>query len=335
MHYDMAQVPMSQAPRTKGYWTEQILSSSLFRLYRCIGGDTVEPGRAKPDRSARESASHYATYLIMRGIQELGPSDVVPAYQPDQLVSALIDADVGTEVWDVSFPPDAPQFKFIRIGGCVHKVIRWAFEAQGLYNDFGKVTNGPGNPPPVDVYIESNRPSSDGLDCGVEYGPGSYAPVSLDWDRNQSASQVLPWQAKPEAIVVRGDKIYVKVGNRGDHDATDVTVRVWWHERRDEHTPLPKWDPKDVNWHECESPASQTYDVANGATTDSGPTFGPFTHTPPAGRYIILAQATCKDDRANIDPDTCLPCSRLPTELVDLVANDNNLGLRVIHPQGD
>jgi len=104
MHYDMAQVPMSQAPRTKGYRTEQILSSSLFRLYRCIGGDTVAPGTAEPDRSARESASHYTTYLIMRGVQQLGPSDVVPAYQPDQLVSALIEADVGTEIGTFSIP---------------------------------------------------------------------------------------------------------------------------------------------------------------------------------------------------------------------------------------
>jgi hypothetical protein len=256
---------------------------------------------------------------------------VVPAYHPDQLVSGLIHADVGTEIWDVCFPPDAPEFKFCRIGGCVHKVIRWAFEAQGLYNDFGKVTNGPGSPPPVDIYIESNRPSSDGLDCGVDYGPGGYAPVSLDWDSKQSAS---PWQAKREAIVVCGDEICVKVGNRGSQDATGVTVRVWCRELPNDET-LPKWDPKDPHWQECCSSANQTYDIAKGATTESGPLFGPFTHTPPAGRYIVLAQATCKDDRANIDPETCLPCSRLPTKLVDLVANDNNLGLRVIYPQDD
>jgi hypothetical protein len=40
---------------------------------------------------------------------------------------------------------------FERIGGCVHKVIRWAFEAQGLYRSF---TNAPGYPPPVDIFIE-------------------------------------------------------------------------------------------------------------------------------------------------------------------------------------
>jgi hypothetical protein len=331
MHYDMAQVPMSQAPRSKGYRTEQILSTSLFRLYRCIGGDTVDSA-GKPDRLARESASHYATYLIMRGIQGLGPSDVVPAYQPDQLVSALIDADVGTEKWDVSFPPppDAPQYEFGRIGGCVHKAIRWAFEAQGLYNPFGEITNAPGSPPPVDIYIESNRSSSDGFDCGIDFGPGSYTPVSLDWNPHQSTSQVLPWQAKPEAILVDGGKIYVKVGNRGSQDAAGVTVRVWWREWPDDDTPT--WDPNDVRWNVCEPPSNQTQKVRKGATSASGPLFGPFMHAPPTKRYIVLAEATCEDDRANIDPATFLPCSQRKTKLVDLVPNDNNLGLRVVNP---
>jgi hypothetical protein len=159
--------------------------------------------------------------------------------------------------------------------------------------------------------------------------------VSLDWDTEQSASQVLPWQAQESAIKVNDDQIYVQLGNRGSQPAADVTVRVWWHEWRDDHSPPPKWDPNDQDWIECDPPAGQTKDVAAGTATDSGPSFGPFTHTPPKDRYIVLAQATCKDDRANIDPLAHLPCSRRATELVDLVANDNNLGLRVVEPQDD
>ncbi len=42
LHYAIAQVNKSAVgPRRKGYWSEQILSSSLFRLYQCIGGDTT------------------------------------------------------------------------------------------------------------------------------------------------------------------------------------------------------------------------------------------------------------------------------------------------------
>jgi hypothetical protein len=59
-------------------------------------------------------------------------------------------------------------------------------------------------------------------------------------------------------------------------------------------------------------------------------TFGGFALAPAPGRYLVLAQATCADDRANPDPATGYACSVLPTPLPDLVANDNNLGLAVI-----
>ena len=46
-----------------------------------------------------------------------------------------------------------------------------------------------------------------------------------------------------------------------------------------------------------------------------------------------MVEANCRDDRANLHPDAGLPCSSdMPPsgrrELIDLVANDNNLGLR-------
>ena len=41
--------PDGERLRLKGYWTEQILSTSLFRLYRCLGGDTVTAGAAALD----------------------------------------------------------------------------------------------------------------------------------------------------------------------------------------------------------------------------------------------------------------------------------------------
>jgi hypothetical protein len=60
--------------------------------------------------------------------------------------------------------------------------------------------------------------------------------------------------------------------------------------------------------------------------------FGPFTTlptTPKGARLLIFAEATCPGDRANSDPATALPCSTQPTSIVDLVAGDNNLGLRL------
>jgi hypothetical protein len=314
----------SSGSRRKGYWTEQILSSSLFRLYLCLGGETTQVGnRNAPDTVARESASHYSVYLIMRGIQLLGSAGIVPADDPDHLISALIDADVGTGKWVVPVPAGSGQQ--FRIGGCAHKVIRWAFEAQGMYAPADKIINGPGLPPRVDVFIENHRSKVNAEHGGVQYGPGSYFPVSLHWDPQQRGSNDAPaWQATESAIEVSGGNIHVKVGNRGDQSATDVEVRVWWRQWPDGAEP-PEWDGGS-GWTECEPPAAKAQTIAARELK----TFGPFSHLPPSGRYLVLAQATCADDRANIDTATCLPCSRQSTPLVDLVAGDNNLGLRVI-----
>lgn len=340
LHYAMSQVPDSTPPRRKGYWTEQILSSSLFRLYRAIGGDTKLVGtKNQPDQFARASASHYSVYLIMRGIQLLPTSTTVLTNEPDQLVSALIDADIGTirwDVnWDVTFPPppySTKSFSFHRIGGCVHKVIRWAFEVQGLYAVPGTITNAPGLPPPVDVYILDRRPLSEASPYGdIVYGPGSYNPVSLDWDRHQSGSDAPPlWQADQSAIVVSGGNISVKVGNRGSQQATNVVVTAWWH-AWPSGSPPPKWtSPVSTTWEPC-PPSS-----GSGLTIDPGapPVEFDFTFNPPSSgtRYLVLAIATCGDDAANTDPTTLFPCSQMPSKLIDLVPNDNNLGLIVVGP---
>jgi hypothetical protein len=323
MHHALSQVPATQAPRRKGYWTEQILSSSLFRLYRCLGGDTSVGLPGDPGKLARESASHYSVYLIMRAMQTLGSSLVVPANEPDQLISALIDADIGTGPWNVSFPPgSASPMQFRRVGGCTHKVIRWAFEAQGMYTIAGRITDGPGLPPPVDIYIANGRSTVNMAQGGVQYGPGSYFPVSLDWDPNQDESDQPPaWQATTQAIKVAGSDIFVTVGNRGTQPATGVEVRVWFSDWANGEEPAA-WNSG--SWTQCGLLPSQT--IGPGGSI----TFGPFAHASPGTRYLVLAEATCDDDRANVDPATGLRCSQQPTPLLDLVANDNNLGLRVI-----
>jgi hypothetical protein len=317
MHYAAAQVPPSEQLRRKGYWTEQILSSSLFRLYRCIGGDT-DPDPCNPD--ARQSASHYTVYLIMRGIQIYGTYDVLSRSEPDHLVTALMDADIGTGLWDVTFPFPR-QLQFHRVGGCVHKVIRWAFEAQGMYGSM--LRNAPGLPPPVDIYIRDLRPTVDETPYGdVAYGEGSYVPVSLHCNPTDPAPL---WQADPNAITLaaNGD-ISVTVGNRGTQPANNVTVDVWWHAWPAAQPTLPEWD---ASWTQCGSPGNPLQTINPGDSK----TFVFWPAPPQAGnRYLLLARATCADDLANIDAASGLPCSNQPTPLIDLVANDNNLGLRVV-----
>jgi hypothetical protein len=338
LHYDMSQVPDTTHPRRKGYWTEQILSSTLFRLYRCLGGDTISPPGG-PDESTRESASHYCVYLIMGGIQTLGTSGIVLANEPEQFVAALQDADISTGAWNVGWNLQwdvltehaAPTtFPFNRVGGCVWKVIRWAFEAQGMYNEPNTINNAPGLPPPVDVYIENLRPTNEPTPYGpIEYGPGSYVPVSLDWDPDQVGSDPAPlWQADPtNGVQVVGGNITVKVGNRGSQAATNVQVSVWWSAWPVGNLP-PKWGDPMAPWTACNPQPSSGQTIGPGSQA----TFGPFAFAaaPPAGtRYLVLAQATCPDDKANT---TLLLSSQMPAPLLDLVANDNNLGLIVMGP---
>jgi hypothetical protein len=316
--------------RRKGYLTEQILSSTLFRLYLCLGGATrpesVPAGATQATLDEiRHSASHYVVYLIMRGLQLLGSAGIVPADEPDELVSALIDADIGTGRWEVT-PPGEGDFQFVRVGGCAHKVIRWAFEAQGMYAPAGKITNGPGRPPPVDIYIADGRPTVvDTGDGEIRYGPGNYAPVPLTWE-NQMEGPPL-WHAAANAIKIKDGQIYVTVGNRGSEPARDVKVEVWcrgWPIGG----PPPDWETS--GWTVCKPSAS----AGKGQTIAPRRTvvFGPFANVAPGERYLVIARATCADDPANTDTTTHLPCARLETPLPDLVSGDNNLGLRVIMP---
>jgi hypothetical protein len=302
----------THGPR-KAYQSEQILSTSLFRLYQALGGDTSTDAIGTPDVGARTRTADYTAYLILRAIGLLGPATWVPPETPDQLVSALVDADVATMPAALGPLQD-------RTGGWAHKVIRWAFEAQGLYatTDPLAVMDEPGKPPPTDVFIDDRRPNSEGA-----RPRGGYMPVSLDW----GASVDPPlWHATPQAVEVTGSRVHVQVRNRGDLDAAGVSVRVW-------HAKWPNTDPDPPAWNTA---AWTSLGPRPAKTVPAWPapavTFGPFTGlpAPPAGhRLLVVAVATCVADPANADGATLLPCSTEPTPLVDLVAGDNNIGLIV------
>jgi hypothetical protein len=305
----------SKSPfRRKGYDSEQILSTSLFRLYRALGGDTAS------DPDMRQAAADYTTYLIMRAIAWLGPVTHVPTETPDQLVSALIDADVGT----VRMPQPAmtlPELPLLarRVGGCAHKVVRWAFEAQGLYatTEWPEIVDAPGRPPEVDVFIDDRRPDSDGA-----HPRGGYMPVPLDW----RAADAPPWHATDDAVQVDGNSdVRVTVRNRGSNPANDVVVDVWYAEQPNAGDEAPDWDAAGTTlWTHLGTTPPQTVPAG-----DDGVTFGPVAGLPTDRRVLVLAAASCPGDPANTDPATELPCAAGPTPIIDLVAGDNNLGLRV------
>ena len=121
-----------------GYVREQILSSTLFRLYRAIGG-------AHDDLAVRRFAARYAVFLIYSAVGAMSP--FARPRGAEDFADDLMDADLDTGNFEG------------QPGGAVHKVIRWAFEQQGAYQPAGAPSpvTAPGAPPPDDVYLDDGR----------------------------------------------------------------------------------------------------------------------------------------------------------------------------------
>jgi hypothetical protein len=298
----------------RGYWAEQILSSSLFRLYRAIGGDSkrLVGGQPAPARPERQNAADYVVYLIMRTIESLGGAGVTPSTEPGQFVDAMRKVDTVTAT-----VPGPGGY----VGGTVHKVVQWAFERQGLYGlpVPGSAVSGPEEVAPVDLHIKDLRPTPD----------GPYSPVDLLGDL---------WQADPDFFWVKGPflwgrkrRIRVRVQNRGIALADDTRVDVWIAPVNDgANPPIPKF-PDPTKWQTIGSAIHSV--PGRSGQTPGARTFGPFSWTPPAGppqKYAILAAATCDADRSNIDPTTGHPCVTVASPIELLVGCDNNLGLITI-----
>jgi hypothetical protein len=322
MHLPGRLLARPDLPAFKGYWSEQILSSSLFRLYRALGGDALLRS-GLPDRAARRAASDYTLYLVVKAIGLLAYKGALGENTADAFVTALIDADRGTQGFVTTIRMGGRTREFHRAGGWAHKVVRWAFERQGLYAD--GFTNGPGRPPAVDLFIASRRPEQDPFGEGpAPFGPGSYAPVSLEWS---PAAGDAPWHAAQQAVDIDATgRVHVTVGNRGRQTADNVKVEVY-------ALPIaqgaaPEWRGGQA-WKACtpEAGAGAPTTVAAGATARYGAFVLPQGIARPC---VVLAIASCPDDRANTDPSAGLPCAALQARLADLVGADNNLGLRYL-----
>lgn len=292
------------------YFGEQLMSSSLFRLYRSLGGDTrdpdASPAPAADDELTRLSASDYCVYLIMHGISLLGPDTLAPARTADQFVGALIDADLGTGIWNVeaAWPFNREARSVRRQGGRVHKVIRWAFEQQGLYatDDPRDTAEGPGKPPRVDVFIADRRGP------GGSAGDGGYAPVPLRAGTDER------WHAHGDWIRRAGAQLIVRVGNRGSQPAADTTVQWWWT------SDTPSADR--VRWVAAKT-AVRPQSVAGGGDVE-------FRLPRPASAAKaawVLVSVHAPADPPNLTAD--VPPSTW-AEVLELVVHDNNLALSAL-----
>ena len=282
-------------PKDKGdsdYNAEQILATTQFRLYRAAGGDDDR-------RAVQAFASKYILYLIIRAVGLLPPAEIAPTLSVDAWVTALINADTGTSSFE-----GVP-------GGTLHKVIRWAFEKQGLYQP----PNAPpppnvvtaGAPPDVDVYIDDNR-------GGEYFYLQSFSNNTDIWNRNSpdgGTTHNLP-------IVGTANYAYVRVKNRGMQTAENVTVSGY-HAR----------SAGDLAWPHGWIPMTTGSLPAGSIASGSSTIVGPFVWTPGSldhERMLMIASAD--GDLPNTDPSTGLPCAMGPTPHWRLVPFDNNIGLR-------
>jgi hypothetical protein len=328
-----------------GYRGEQILSTTLFQLYRALGGDAVLLNGA-PDLPARRSAAAYTVYLILWAIKAVGsgtppvldegaaldpsvtaPFVLVPALDAYGLAGPLMAADILTAF----LVPNRilfPAFKALpRRGGAVHKVVRWVFERQGLYAPgIGpRIWNDPGRAESVDVYIEDRQ----GREGGYNY--------TAQWETDSPHVRVaaLPNADARHAPPRRNlqSHVFVRVHNRGT-DPAPPAARVRVFAARAPGGKPPRWRlaPGLLNrWTELVAGlGATTTAVVSPRPPEAFVDFGPFTWRPVlAGPHALLAFVDAPGDRCNALSPT-LACAVGPTPLAHLVPFDNNSGYRGI-----
>ena len=273
-----------------GYSSEQILCTSHFRIYRSIGGDSTQP-------DTRLFAARFVCYLILRAVGGLTPTS-----NPSNVsgyVTKLLAADLGD--WTSEG----------QVGGAYGKVIRWAFEKQGLYQPPGAPTPviTEGAPPAVDVYIEDGR-----------HGEYPYQPVYWNcqaiWNRRHADG--LTTHEAP--VVGVTNYAYVKIKNRGTQVATNVVVKAY-HANPAAGLVYPN------DWQPMTTPQLAAANVpANNAAEI---VVGPFQWTPTqVGHECLFMVVSATGDPSNVSnlsPGESIPEWRL-------VPNDNNIGQRNVAP---
>lgn len=289
-----------------GYRAEEIMASTLFRLYRALGGDAASGGA--PDRARRAEAARRTAYLIVAAIRALGPARATPAKRVGAFVAALAAADLGGS-------PPSPAGGG-GVGGCLHKVVRWAFQEQGHFQAPGAPwpQNKPGEPCAVDVGLDDG-------DGGYAYRKDWRAPASAFWVRRTRAAAGPSLTARDEEPrPLQRNFVYARIRNFGSEDARNVDVQVY----AASGAAIDAWP---VGWTRLRRGAGSFPRVIRAGAAAP---FGPFIWSPPRqGPVALLCVATAKGDRSNLDKSTQLPCALASgVPLADVAPYDNNLGYR-------
>ncbi|MDB4895732.1 MAG: hypothetical protein JWN15_1994, partial [Firmicutes bacterium] len=271
------------------YSSEQILSTTLFRIYRSLGGDSGYLNLEK-------YAARWTAYLIIRAIGSLATAPITPTPNAAVFATTLMNADIGTTL-----------FEGIG-GGGVHKVIRWSFEKQGLYQPAGSpmpVTT-QGAPPAVDVYIDDGR-------------AGEYGYLANHWSTTDIWNRLTADNGMAHETPVVGipNYVYIRIKNRGTTSATNVVVKGY-HCRPSVGLSWPDdWQPM----------TTAAVTVAGALAPGASTIVGPFEWTPEeVGHECLLAAVSATGDPANTETVAG------PMPEWWLVRNDNNVAQRNVAP---
>jgi hypothetical protein len=273
-----------------GYGSEQILSTSHFRLYLALGG-------ASKRLCDREFASRYTAYLILYAVGLLTPATNSPT--PEDWTARLMQADRLT----TSFEGQP--------GHCIHKVARWAFEKQGAFpNPMAPLPiTGPGQPPDIDVFID------DGRNGEYDYATDLYHGTAT-WNRLEPDNGAL--HQEPKCGVV--NHAYVAVRNRGLQTARRVVVRGFHSVK----SCCCGDKPGEMIWPTDFLQMETQFALVDAIEPGSYAIAGPFKWRPCSKRDSLVFYASTRGDLANAErlpADQQVPVDRI-------VPFDNNMSLR-------
>lgn len=270
------------------YGGEQVLSTTLFRLYRALGGDSA-------NIATQRRAAETTAFLIFKAIGLMTSTTQFPT-----VYEALMETADKTTA----------DFKGIP-GGALHKVIRWAFEKQGLFQaaavpGAGNTVNREGDPPAVDVYIDDGRGGE------YQYQANHWSCQDI-WVR-RAADGGLSHQ---NPVVNFTNYMYVRVKNRGLQAATNVRVDAY-HALPGSGLAFPDdWAPM----------ATATLPLGGSIAPGGSAVIGPFAFVPTVvGHECLLAIAHATGDAGN---DTTIQ-GTIPEHR--FVPFDNNIGQRNVSP---
>ncbi len=271
----------------------QILSTTIFRAYRSTGGDDAH-GDPAIQLARREFAARYMAYLLIGAVGTM--TSAAPPASADDFATALIDF----EQTNIDFEGHP--------GGAFHKVIRWAFEKQGLYQPAGAPTpvTTEGAPPAVDVYI------NDGRNGEYEWRQNFWNTTDI-WSSRTNDSTI----GHETPLLDTTNYLFVRVKNRGSDPAENVIVKAY-HCRPSTGLVWPD------DWQ-----AMVTAELPAGTIPSGGETVvGPFEWVPEVeGHECLLASVSADGDPSNADTvNGPIPHWRL-------VPFDNNIGQRNVSPE--